>query len=419
MKKIKVEIGLNTLRPAIWLFVIFINTVQGQDMYHSPYSIYRPGLVHERTSSLNRGLAGVGIGINDGQQLNHANPASYAAIQFPVTHIFELGGYVEHNRYRTNQDYESRWNGGFSNMTYWFRLKPWIGSSISISPYSTVAYSVVTQRQLAIGQEATYIYKGSGNITSLSWGNGFRLTKNLFAGVSLSYLFGTIDRDESILTGNGNDMLTLKHKTFGNRVNADIGIQYKAKLFAKSLVAGLTYQGRMTLQGRNRYLLSDVNSDTLADYRGDRTHYQLPERFGAGISLGSKRSILAADLTYAKWSDARFPGESISFRDAWKMAIGYAWLGNEYADSYFGIIGFRMGFYYQEHYLVVKKTPMNNWGATASLSLPVADGRSRVNIAYTYDRMGTLERNLILHSAEKIHIDVIIQDVWGRRRRFE
>ena len=67
-------------------------------------------------------MGGTGIAVRDGFNLNYVNPASYGSIASPVSSVFEMGFYVEHNDYRTTELSESRTNGSLSNINYWFKF---------------------------------------------------------------------------------------------------------------------------------------------------------------------------------------------------------------------------------------------------------------------------------------------------------
>lgn len=401
------------------LLVIVLQAARSQDLFHSPYSVYGLGILNDRSSSLNRGIGGTGIGVQDERNLNHVNPASYASILFPVSHIYEAGSYLESNRYRTNDLSESKLYGGLTNLSYWFRFKPWYSSAFGISPFSSVSYNITAKKDLAIAPETTYIYEGSGNITQLFWGNGFKITKNLSVGATVSYLFGTISRDETILPGEASSTLTLENKTFTNKFNIDFGIQYKISLVRKALILGVVYNDGLTLKGKSDLTLLDVNFDTLTHYEGSNTQYRLPKHIGGGVSLKSKRSILASDVKFTSWSHASYPDHEVAFRDTWKFSAGYAYQGDVYAESYTGMIGIQMGLHFQQHYLALKGSGMNAWGGSFGVSLPVSDGKSLVNITYAFDQMGTLRNNLILHQSQKLVIDIVIRDIWGVKRKFE
>src|SRR5687767_896750 len=97
----------------------FTMRVAAQNIYQSPYSIYDLGLINDRASTLNRGMAGTGIGVRDQYNLNYKNPASLGSIMAPVSSIFEMGFYIERNNNRTSNLSESGSIGSLSNINYW------------------------------------------------------------------------------------------------------------------------------------------------------------------------------------------------------------------------------------------------------------------------------------------------------------
>src|SRR5688572_25355917 len=107
-------------------FILFVVTAhaRAQNIYQSPYSIYDLGLMADPMSTLNRGMAGTGIAVRDAYNLNYKNPAALGSIMSPVSSIFEMGFYVEHDSHRTEKLSESRSNGSLSNINYWFKLLP-------------------------------------------------------------------------------------------------------------------------------------------------------------------------------------------------------------------------------------------------------------------------------------------------------
>src|SRR5688572_20434075 len=130
----------------------FTVSVGAQNIYQSPYSIYDLGLINDRMSTLNRGMAGTGIGVRDPYNLNYKNPASLGSIMSPVSSIFEMGFYIERNNNRTNNFSETGSTGSLSNINYWFKFSPRWASTIGLTPFSSVSYKVNTTRSLEIGR---------------------------------------------------------------------------------------------------------------------------------------------------------------------------------------------------------------------------------------------------------------------------
>jgi hypothetical protein len=394
-------------------------SLAAQHIFSSPYSVYGIGLINENYSSLNRTLGGTGISLQDSRSLNHLNPASYGSIQNPVSHIFEIGTYLESNRLRTSSASESKSNGGLTNMAYWFKFKPWWSSVMGITPFSTTAYNITMTQTLGVGSDAAYTFQGSGNVTRLYSGNSFTIIKHLSVGFNASYQFGSIKRNETISSLSNEPILTLSDKSFVRGFNLDFGVQYKFNIGKRSLIVGAVYDNKLSLKGKSNLTLLDQKGDTLSTEEGERSVYSLPGYAGAGISLNSKRSVVSLDMKFTQWSSASYDNQNTSFRDVARVAFGYAYLGNDNGISYASMIGFRTGVYFQPYPLALKGKSFNTMGAAMGFSFPVFDGKSSINFTYTYDQMGTLGNGLISQRAHKFVLDVVIRDFWGVRRKFD
>ena len=101
-------------------------------------------------------MGGTGIAVRDGFNLNYVNPASYGSIASPVSSVFEMGFYVEHNDYRTTDLSESRTNGSLSNINYWFKFLPQWSSTVGLTPFSSVSYKINTTRSLGGISDVNY-----------------------------------------------------------------------------------------------------------------------------------------------------------------------------------------------------------------------------------------------------------------------
>lgn len=404
----------------ILLFVSWIicHALNGQHIYNSPYSVYGLGMINENYSSFNRGMGGTGIGLRDASNLNHVNPASYGAIS-PVSHVFEIGAYVESNRFQTAEDKDSKSNGGLTSLSYWFKFKSWWSSVAGIAPLSTTAYHINTNRALGVGNEANYIYEGKGNISKLYLGNSFAITKNFAVGVNVSYLFGSIKRNETITNATNSSSVTLLDKTFSRGANLDFGAQYSFQLEKRLLTIGVIYDNKLTLKGTSDLLLYDDAGDTLVTKEGEKSRYTMPGYLGGGVALKSRRSIISMDAKLTKWSSASYGNQNAAFKDVMRMSFGYAYTGDYNAVSYAGLIGFRTGIYFQPYPVVIKGESFNTFGGALGVSFPVFDNKSSINFTYTYDQMGTTRNDLVSQHTHKFILDIIIRDLWGVRRKFD
>ncbi|MEO7991114.1 MAG: hypothetical protein ABI663_16310 [Chryseolinea sp.] len=404
----------------VLLIAIFLLTdipLRAQNTFSSPYSVYGIGMLNSRTSSLSRSIGGTGIAVQDEYSINPVNPASYGSIKSPITHIHEIGMYLESNRYTSQSVMESKTTGGITNLNYWFKFAKWWSATGGLAPFSTVSYKIKTTRELATTSLVNYTYEGSGNINQLYLGNSFNVVKNLSLGVHATYLFGSIIKSESIDISDEASYLTYENKIVARKFHFDFGLQYKINLKNKSLIIGAVADNGLTLTGQQQNALYDQNTDTLSSAVGKDVHYKLPRYAGVGLSLQSKRYTIAADLKYENWSKAQYADEEVIFQDTWKFSAGYIYKGSPDATNYFGLISLRGGVNVQQYPLKVKGTSSPMWGASAGISLPMFDGKSALNLTYLWDQFGTEQNKLILQRSQKIMLDLVIRDLWGGKRK--
>ena len=70
--------------------MIAVQTMAQESSTLSPYSQYGLGVLADQSLGFSRGMAGVGIGLRNGHQINMQNPASYSAVD-SLTMLFDLG----------------------------------------------------------------------------------------------------------------------------------------------------------------------------------------------------------------------------------------------------------------------------------------------------------------------------------------
>jgi len=408
------------MRYALVLILVCTIDVVAQNIYNSPYSVYGLGTINNRMSTLNRGMSGTGIAVRDHFNLNFVNPASYGAIASPVTSVFEMGFYINHNKYTTDELNESMTRGGLSNINYWFKFSKRWASTLGLSPFSTVSYKIHTTRTLGSIADVNYLYEGNGTISQLYWGHGFTIMKNLSLGFNISYLFGPVFKRESINTTDHVSTLIFENRINANNFKLDAGLQYEIPLRkGKSIVVGIVGDNGVTLGARQKNYLIDGSLDTLATSTGDELKYEVPSSVGVGLSFQTKRSIVAGDLKFENWRDINSENQDADFEDVWKFSMGYMYKGDPDAMNYVGAVSLRAGFHLQNYYLRIKNTDLPWWGFSAGISLPMFDNRSSVNITYSFDQFGTINKGLLLQHSQQIMFDVVIRDLWGARRKFD
>jgi len=390
----------------------------GQSISASPYSVYGVGLLKSRNSAQNRAMAGTGIGTRDPLNLNTLNPASYPSIK-TITQIFETGIFIERDRYKTRTHSSSASTGNLTTLSYWFRFSKKWGGTVGLAPFSKVNYSISSANNLGTNESSTVNFSGNGGLSEFYFGNGFQVTKNLSVGANMSYVFGTLEKTETIDSGIGAGT-GVTNQIHGKRLTADVGAQYEFFLGeTRSLSVGATYNPQFTLNTTRDITAHESNTtDTLWTKSPSQRDYTLPSRYGAGVSLQTQRTIYALDFTYAEWSKARLEN-GVKLRNTMRLSFGFEYKGSADADRYLENIQVRSGFYVDQNYLVLRNTSFTDWGVSAGLGLPVFENRGVISFSCQYNHAGTTSSNLIQQNATVFVLDFTFRDLWGIRRKFD
>lgn len=362
---------------------------------------------------MNRAMGGSGFAVRDPLNLNNLNPAAYTSIQ-QATQLTELGLFVESDRYRNEDQGASSTTGNITSMNLWVRFnKRWAGAA-GINPFSTVHYNITYSQRAGSSQGLQYI--GSGGVSQYYFGNAFQLTKNLSLGVTASFLHGSIDRREIVTSG----------FAFGTEVNnttavrqgkLDFGLQYSIPMGTdQSLTIGAVYDNRLRLNTSHQMAIYQ-STDTIAADKTNIDDYVLPQKLGSGIAFQSNQSIFTFDLSFQQWSKARLE-DDLKLRDTRKLAFGYQYRGDG-SESFWNGVVLRTGGYVQENPMILQNTTFRDWGVTVGIGIPVSNRRNSLNLSYSFNRSGTLEKNLITQQSHIFALDITFRDLWGIRRKFD
>lgn len=389
----------------------------GQTISYSPYSAYGVGILKEKTSALNRGMAETGIAVRDNFNLNALNPASYTSIQ-TVTQISEFGLYLEKDKLSSTKTTQTSSIGNLTAINLWFRATKWWGSTIGITPYSAVNYNIAATKIFDESSNEVN-YSGKGGLTQYYFGNGFQLNKNLSVGLNLSYILGKIEKNETILSGEYSG-LSLSNSTYLNRPSIDFGTQYS--FFFKdnrSLTMGLTYNNKLRLNTtRDTYVTQNSLQDSIYTSKDNIEDYVIPSNLGLGLAYQTHYHTIAIDFKNKKWADASLD-YGLKLKNTMRFSVGYEYKGKQTTSNTASFISLRAGAFMQNHYILLNNRPFNDFGFSLGAGIPVSGNRGQINILYNYNSLGTTQKNLILQSSQILVIDIILRDIWGVRRKFD
>ena len=397
-----------------------IFTIEAQT--RSPYSKFGFGLLNDNASSAQRAMGGVGYAMNSGRQINVMNPASYAAID-SLTFLFDMGLDMNmswSSEYDANGDkvHGSNVGGGIDYITMQFPVTRYMGMSIGLLPYSTVGYSFGSE--IANGSSAR---EGTGGINQLYAGLSVTPFKNAYIGANFGFLWGTIVNSAYGYTDSGATSLferVMKVRDF----NMQFGIQYAID-FSKQdrMVIGAVYSPAKKLHGKTWGSYYDIDQDTKADSIGItslKDAFSLPETWGGGISYQHKGFMVEADYTYQPWSKAKSGAienngeivyEQAEYSDRWKASLGFQYRPKS-RGSYFELVNYRLGAYYNHGYVKSQGNNICDYGITLGFGLPVPKNKTMINLGFEYMRREANPNPLITEDYFNITLGVNFNEMW-------
>ena len=276
-------------------------TAFAQGATNSPYSQFGLGEIAQQGGSQNRGMDGLGIALHKSNQVNTANPASYAYVD-SLTMLFDMGLSASLTHFEENGLKKNARTGNFEYAIGSFRLLKNVGATFGILPITNIGYEYSSSRYMA-EMESTMAtgYKGNGGLQKLFVGLGGRVG-NLSAGFNVGYLWGSFDRSITLSSSTAVNSLKKKYTADFSNYVLDFGLQYDLRMGKKDMVTlGATY-------GFGHKLSADATCDIINSNstisKADTTHlvisdaFELPHTFGAGLAYSHLNTLTIAIPCY-------------------------------------------------------------------------------------------------------------------------
>ncbi|WP_181304841.1 hypothetical protein [Rufibacter sp. XAAS-G3-1] len=426
--------------------------LQAQQLSNSPYSRFGVGdMVHGSTSIRSAGMGQVGVATGSAGLINDQNPALLyynSSVTFEAAVASELKRLSDKNTSQVD---------GTANLGYLGLSLPisrrWT-TSIGLRPYSRVNFSTISSAPVA-GAEATVTsyneYTGSGGLNEVYFAHGIRIANGLTAGVSGSYLFGTIDRQESTILVDSQDSTSALQKTLIHTTSRYSGLAFKGGLHYRrkisdkaSLAIGGTYTGkanietdRQTAQER-RYLDESVISSLVTDSLEGYT--TVPQMLQLGLAYDNNKNwSVGADYTRVTGSNYR--GFSLN-KEAGRQELGDGYrigVGTEITpdagsvSSYLQRVTYRFGGYYGNSQInaisrgntVASPHDLQDMALTFGFSLPLGRGvrppdytQALLNTSFTVGQLEAKNTGL-KEQYLRVNIGVTFNNRWFVKRKFD
>lgn len=422
------------------LIVVFIACVSlfgfAQEGTASPYSFYGIGSLKAKGTVENRSMGGLSI-YTDSIHVNLRNPAAYAGSNLKIWNEenrpvkFSVGGSYNSTTLKADSGEAEISATTFDYLALSLPISPKMGFGFGLLPFTAVGYSIEDFE----GEDIVNQYQGEGGVNRAFLGFGYRITDKLSVGIDINYNFGNIQNTAIEFLYDGDNLTQFatieENRSDLSGLNVNIGMTYRDMISEKlELQVGATYMPRSNITSKNDRSISTTspfNPETidvnLASRGLEETNLTLPSKFSIGGGVGEPRKWFAGfEYTLRNTSEFSNPfitANNTNFVNASGISFGGFYIPDYNSfNSYWKRVVLRGGIYYEHTGLEIKTEPINEFGITFGVGLPVGGIFSNANIGAEIGRRGTREQNLILENFFNLHVSLSLNDRWFEKRKY-
>lgn len=349
-------------------------------MTSSPYSMFGVGEITSGLYGAQAAMGGTSYGLRESSTINLENPAALTALD--TCRLFaEASAFIRSEAYRSGGKSNRTFTGNFSAFSLAGRLLPGWYAAASVTPYSVVGYYFNSDQPLEGAPQATYTstFQGSGGLSKATLSQAVRLAPGLSVGANLSYVFGSILRQES------QDGMSVSQETYAQTCYVDFGIQYSRRFRSDlALTIGAVYGYRQKLTGKNTVTVTGDYADEVSRLKNDIQY--LPQSGGIGGALAYKKWTYAFDYTFSQYGSLHSGESQIAFRNAHEVRTGVCYFPDGFASgSYWRRVSYKAGVNLSTPYLSENKRSGLGLRLSLGFGFPVLNGR--IHVAGFHDRM--------------------------------
>jgi hypothetical protein len=419
----------------VWSIPFIALGQNSQNKINSPYSAYGMGNLKGRNVNIvEQGMGGLSIGYSNPLYINPNNAASMAVYD-SMHFIFETGIKGELGKLSSLNDSENSSSFTLSYFLMGFPVTKWWGSSLGLLPYSEIGYNIdvsVDMSQYDFG-DIIYNIEGNGRFNQFYWGNGFKITKNLRAGVNASVLFGNPTFSKLIFFPDSMFILNTRTVKEFHMVDIlfDFGLQYDLHLKNNNKITfGVIYQPTLNASTRREELSKTLSGGYIdVDYDKDTIYYHpetkgdvvIPYRLGGGLTYYKGNLwMVGADFEFQKWEDFSVFGISDSISNSWTARVGGQFSPKHTVLSpLYKKIVYRMGAHYGLTYLKLNGHQLSEFGISVGATFPIRKSRSTFSLAMEYGGRGTVQYGLLRENFVNFTFGLSINQLWFVKRRYQ
>ena len=381
---------------------------------YSPYSMYGLGELSTPGTTMQRSMGGVGAAMFSTTSVNMLNPAAFANTpRQSFLFNFEVeGGHFQNEQNKYSAASSSKVKTAFNtinihNISFQMPLAQGVGLGFSLSPYSSVGYTMRHDDMAIVGQSGSwrYEYMGEGDVTEVKLGVGWAPVKKFSFGASLLYYWGNIDRSykstlKNNITGSGEYSSTTGLDTYDvSRFKAQVGVMWNPILKTdKILSLGATYDlgGALKPKMVKKVYVDNLLTSVVRE-ESEALPLRIPQQLTVGVFFQNLKIKVGADYVWQRWGndndtviENHTKGVEVAYTDTHTVKVGFQYTPRHTdVRNYLNRVAYRVGARYGDYYQTYGGEKIQQLALTAGFGFPVQlFGRSSVDVGIEYGVRG-------------------------------
>ena len=396
-----------------WCIAIACLVAQTAAAQESFFGLQYLGASEETGDVRARGMGLLGVALNDEHTSVTLNPASHAALErMTISMVGLAGGYSATNGTITNDRSFAR----FPHLRFALPVFGQAVVSVGFVGWRNFegAYVLPTQ---SVG-EFTYTqdFRRDGTLYTVPVGVARRFGKFVQAGVTLDFVFGTIDE---AWTSGGDSLVAMRTRrrdTFGGHgVTLGIVVQPLSRL-----TLGASFSPQFDSERNEHFTIEDGRSMGAGALRdsSELSDVTMPYVIRAGAKLGlGPRWLVASDFLLRDWEayNGRLYGLTGTDPVRGEMRFGGGVEFTPHRAAWWGRPAYRLGASQTTWPQRVGGADLQERALHAGAGIDLRGGNGRFDFGFEYARIGNLADNGAEESVWRVLIGFSGQELWRRK----
>ncbi|MFV0483497.1 MAG: hypothetical protein ACK5MG_05315 [Bacteroidales bacterium] len=388
----------------------------------SPYSRYGIGTLSPYYQGSYSGMGGASIGARRGNEVNVANPAANSNFD-SLAFIMQAGLFGSYSGLTsTNGEKATLYDGNFSHLVIGFPITTGLGFSAGVRPFSNVGYEANQQKDNYPFGTANINYYGSGTLSEVFGGLGWRVFKNLSIGTSLNFIFGELTRTDEVISASSDAQIFRSvENIYLRNMMIKPAILYTIPINEERAInIGAFYETK--LSSKSKYTLFErIGSDTTQYVERDGDEIGLPSSYGFGISYTrDEKLMINADYYRTDWADVSLMlTDEGRIRNLQRFSGGAEYTPDSKAlRGYHNKISYRAGAFYEKGYIALNGEQLNKYGITLGAGFPIKVINT-LNVSLELGQNGKKSNNLIRENYARLSLSFNFHELWFRQYQYK